>query len=38
MTPQQEAAAVVDAVLADLPRHRGVVVDSPPGPGSPPWW
>ncbi|WP_440099358.1 AAA family ATPase [Streptosporangium sp. H16] len=33
MTPQQEAAAVVEAVLADLPRHRGVVVDSPPGAG-----
>ncbi|MFC7387645.1 AAA family ATPase [Sphaerisporangium rhizosphaerae] len=31
--PAQEAAQVVDAVLADLPRHRGVVVDSPPGAG-----
>lgn len=33
VTPGQEAAAVVDAVMADLPRHRGVVVDSPPGAG-----
>ncbi|GLW06573.1 helicase [Microtetraspora sp. NBRC 13810] len=32
-TPAAEAAAVVEAVLADLPRHRGVVVDSPPGAG-----
>ncbi|GAA5077551.1 hypothetical protein HNP84_004055 [Thermocatellispora tengchongensis] len=32
-SPQAEAAAVVEAVLADLPRHRGVVVDSPPGAG-----
>jgi hypothetical protein len=32
-TPQAEAAAVVRAVLADLPGHRGVVVDSPPGAG-----
>src|SRR5690606_30741507 len=31
--PAEEAAAVVEAVLADLPRHRGVVVDSPPGAG-----
>ncbi len=28
-TPEQ----VIQAVLADLPRHRGVVVDSPPGAG-----
>ncbi|GII60731.1 helicase [Sphaerisporangium krabiense] len=33
LTPGAEAAAVVDAVLDDLPRHRGVVVDSPPGAG-----
>ncbi|MFF0245709.1 AAA family ATPase [Streptosporangium sandarakinum] len=33
VSPQREAAAVVEAVLADLPRHRGVVVDSPPGAG-----
>ncbi|GGK89948.1 helicase [Sphaerisporangium melleum] len=33
LSPAQEAAAVVEAVLADLPRHRGVVVDSPPGAG-----
>ncbi|GIH94800.1 AAA family ATPase [Planobispora siamensis] len=33
LTPQQEAAAVVSDVLSDLPRHRGVVVDSPPGAG-----
>ncbi|GII02030.1 AAA family ATPase [Planobispora takensis] len=33
LTPQREAAAVVAGVLADLPRHRGVVVDSPPGAG-----
>ncbi|RCG26905.1 helicase [Sphaerisporangium album] len=32
-SPAAEAAAVVDAVLDDLPRHRGVVVDSPPGAG-----
>ncbi|WP_214410399.1 AAA family ATPase [Sphaerisporangium fuscum] len=32
-SPGAEAAAVVEAVLADLPRHRGVVVDSPPGAG-----
>ncbi|GAA0796678.1 helicase [Spirilliplanes yamanashiensis] len=33
--PAAEAAAVVDAVLADLASagHRGVVVDSPPGAG-----
>ncbi|MEV4222699.1 AAA family ATPase [Nonomuraea sp. NPDC049725] len=29
LTPEQ----VITAVLADLPRHRGVVVDSPPGAG-----
>ncbi|MFC4587798.1 AAA family ATPase [Sphaerisporangium corydalis] len=29
----RDAAAVVEAVLADLPDHRGVVVDSPPGAG-----
>ncbi|MDH2426247.1 AAA family ATPase [Sphaerisporangium sp. TRM90804] len=29
----EEAGAVVRAVLDDLPRHRGVVVDSPPGAG-----
>jgi hypothetical protein len=29
LTPEQ----VIQAVLADLPRHRGVVVDSPPGAG-----
>ncbi|MEU8272521.1 AAA family ATPase [Sphaerisporangium sp. NPDC049002] len=33
VSPAAEAAGVVDAVLADLPRHRGVVVDSPPGAG-----
>ncbi|WP_424532215.1 AAA family ATPase [Sphaerisporangium viridialbum] len=33
VSPAVEAATVVDAVLADLPRHRGVVVDSPPGAG-----
>ncbi|MCW2880642.1 MAG: Superfamily and helicase and helicase subunit-like protein [Sphaerisporangium sp.] len=33
VSPGLEAATVVDAVLADLPRHRGVVVDSPPGAG-----
>ncbi|GII78838.1 helicase [Sphaerisporangium rufum] len=33
LSPAAEAGAVVDAVLADLPRHRGVVVDSPPGAG-----
>lgn len=34
-TPQEQAAEVVDAVLADLasPAHRGIVVDSPPGAG-----
>lgn len=31
--PARQAAAAVEAVLADLPRHRGVVVDSPPGAG-----
>ncbi|MET9337795.1 MULTISPECIES: AAA family ATPase [unclassified Nonomuraea] len=29
MSPEE----VIQAVLADLPRHRGVVVDSPPGAG-----
>ncbi|MEV7970466.1 AAA family ATPase [Sphaerisporangium sp. NPDC088356] len=33
VSPAVEAATVVEAVLADLPRHRGVVVDSPPGAG-----
>ncbi|MEU9889900.1 helicase [Sphaerisporangium sp. NPDC051011] len=33
LSPAAEAAAVVDAVLDDLPRNRGVVVDSPPGAG-----
>ncbi|RAK40204.1 AAA domain-containing protein [Actinoplanes lutulentus] len=35
MSPAEEAAAVIAAVLSDLRsgRHRGVVVDSPPGAG-----